>query len=130
MGEMKTVLGVMTLPGTTRAPAIIRRWLEDLLGDDHPRLFEAQMCASEITNNTIEHTRTGRGGLVTVGVTEGAGEVQVDISDEGGTTDVPHIPSQARDDGGRGLHLVNTMSLRWGVHRHEDWSTVWFTVAR
>lgn len=85
---------------------------------------EVQLCVSEMLGNVIRHV--GEGTPVVVRVCGGAGgRVRVEVTD----SDARALPVLLRaggdDEYGRGLALLDAVSLRWGVRRGEGHKTVW-----
>ncbi|MEW2357755.1 ATP-binding protein [Spirillospora sp. NPDC029432] len=131
-----TVLGAVVLPGTEQAVALVRRYARALLGPGFPDLYELTVVASELFTNAVRHSRSGprpgdrRGGHVTVSFLAGAGVVRLEIADQGGGG-APRL--RAPDDngeGGRGLHVVEALSLGWGSERRDRHTVVWADFAR
>ncbi|MEU9026230.1 ATP-binding protein [Streptomyces sp. NPDC048383] len=96
---------------------------------------EAELCVSELLSNVITHL--GEGTPVTLRVSVhggGAGNgngngratrTRVELTDP-----APHawpLPRQAggTEESGRGLALLDAVTLRWGVTRGSDTKTVW-----
>ncbi|MFG2006436.1 ATP-binding protein [Spirillospora sp. NPDC048911] len=126
--EAPAVLGVVTVPGMPRAVQAVRRFAMELL-TERPFRDDLVLCLSELVTNAVVHTASGRGGHVTVAITEGGEGVQVDVSDDGGTG-VPEICHEAEGVSGRGLRLVEGLAGSWGVRVSREGTTVWFTMDR
>jgi two-component sensor histidine kinase len=91
---------------------------------------DAGLVLSELISNALRHATPLPGCLVRVSWELGEDCVEVAVSDGGGPT-VPVINKPvASEVGGRGLGIVDRLSLRWGVHRHQDAAetTVWAAV--
>ncbi|MFH8562625.1 ATP-binding protein [Streptomyces sp. NPDC017988] len=87
----------------------------------HPDLA---LCVSELLSNVIRHL--GEGTPVTVRVTGGgAGRIRVAVTDP----DPRALPvlrhATGDEEAGRGLALLDAVSLRWGVEQGADSKTVW-----
>ncbi|MGA4849295.1 ATP-binding protein [Streptomyces sp. G5(2025)] len=87
----------------------------------HPDL---SLCVSELLSNVIRHL--GEGTPVTVRVTGGgAGRIRVAVTDP----DPRALPvlrhATGDEEAGRGLALLDAVSLRWGVEQGADSKTVW-----
>ena len=113
------------IPRDARAPAIARRMVDefdDVLGPQ--TADQARLLLSEVVSNAVRH---GEGDTVRVllDAVQG-GELRCEVMDEGSG----FVP-KARDkpsmvEGGWGLHLVETLSRRWGVR--EGSTHVWFEI--
>jgi anti-sigma regulatory factor (Ser/Thr protein kinase) len=122
---MATILRV-DIQRDRRAPAAARAALSSLEGQVNPSLIpDAKLLASELVTNSVKY---GGGGPVTLAATsEDPNQLRVEVIDQG-VGFVPVARDKPKTDvGGWGLHLVESLSERWGVH---DGSThVWFEVA-
>jgi anti-sigma regulatory factor (Ser/Thr protein kinase) len=109
-----------------RAPAAAREVLASLEGKVDPALIpDAKLLASELVTNSVKY---GGSGPVTVAATsEDPSHLRVEVIDQG-VGFVPVARDRPKTDvGGWGLHLVESLSERWGVH---DGSThVWFEIS-
>ncbi|WP_376771576.1 ATP-binding protein [Streptosporangium saharense] len=108
-------------PGTREQVGQARRFVRACL-PHHP---DAELVASELATNAVEHTRTGEpGGIFTVLVRLRAdGTAYLAIEDQGGSA-VFGVRTPGRE-GGRGLHLVAALTLSWGVKGDAASRTVW-----
>ncbi|MEI5008201.1 PAS domain S-box protein [Streptomyces sp. PmtA] len=84
---------------------------------------EAQLLASEVVTNAIQHGQ----GPVRLLMRRNSTELTVEVSDHS------HLPPQPRlaaadDESGRGLILVETLAGSWGVRPTDDGKTTWFTL--
>jgi anti-sigma regulatory factor (Ser/Thr protein kinase) len=110
------------IPRDPRAPAIARRMVDEFEG---VVAGKARLLVSEVVTNAVRH---GDGATAHVLLDAGSdGELRCEIVDEG----EGFVPT-ARDkpsmaEGGWGLHLVETLSRRWGVR--EGSTHVWFELA-
>lgn len=125
MGGM-TVLGALTVPGEERSVAQARRFVRDLVGDDHPAVDDAELCTSELVTNAVVHTRSGDGGRVTVTVAQGGGVLEICVGDDGAGGDLPHIRTEPFAEDGRGVFIVTALADEWGVQGEHDGTTTWF----
>lgn len=112
------------IPRDTRAPAIARRMVDELDGTvvDPQCAEQARLLISEVVSNAVRHG-DGESIRVLLDAAQG-GELRCEVMDEGHG----FVP-KARDkpsmvEGGWGLHLVETLSRRWGVR--EGSTHVWF----
>jgi anti-sigma regulatory factor (Ser/Thr protein kinase) len=114
------------LPRDARAPALARRMVDDFDGLVSSRTAEqARLLLSEVVTNAVRHGAGDRVRILIDGVQ--GGELRCEVMDEGDG----FVP-KARDkptmvEGGWGLHLVETLSRRWGVR--EGSTHVWFELA-
>jgi two-component sensor histidine kinase len=121
---------VQMLPYTASSVGAARRRLIGDLTD--AGVYEATACdaglvLSELISNALRHATPLPGSLIKVSwcVTDDC--IEVAVSDGGGPT-VPMINKPAANAlGGRGLGIVDRLSLRWGVDTQQDGgeTTVW-----
>lgn len=111
------------IPRDPAAPTIARRMVDELDGVVGPECAErARLLVSEVVTNAVRH---GEGDTIRVLFdADPGGELRCEVMDEGHG----FVP-KARDkpstvEGGWGLHLVETLSRRWGVR--EGSTHVWF----
>jgi anti-sigma regulatory factor (Ser/Thr protein kinase) len=114
------------IPRDRRAPSMARSALDSLAGQVNPSIVpDAKLLVSELITNSVKY---GNGGPVTLEVTsDDPDNMRVEVIDQG----VGFVPV-ARDKpktevGGWGLHLVESLSERWGVH--EGSTHVWFEIS-
>lgn len=121
---------VLMLPYTASSVGVARRRLiGELTGAG---VYEATACdaglvLSELISNALRHATPLPGGLVRVSWAVGDDRIEIAVSDGGGPT-VPMINDPTASAlGGRGLGIVDRLSLRWGVYARQDRSetTVW-----
>jgi two-component sensor histidine kinase len=121
---------VQMLPYTASSVGVARR---RLIGDlTEAGVYEATACdaglvLSELISNALRHATPLPGSLIRVSWCLNRDCVEVAVSDGGGPT-VPMVSKPAANAlGGRGLGIVDRLSLRWGVHTRQDGSetTVW-----
>jgi len=119
---MSTILRV-DIPRDRRAPSKARAAIDSLTGQVNPAVVpDAKLLVSELITNSVKY---GEGGPVTLEVTsEDPNQMRVEVIDDG-VGFVPVARTRAATEvGGWGLHLVETLSERWGVH--EGSTHVWF----
>jgi anti-sigma regulatory factor (Ser/Thr protein kinase) len=115
------------IPSDIRAPGRARRAVERLRSTvDADVLADLKLLVSELITNSVKY---GGEGAVTLNVeAAGARRVRVEVVDQG----VGFVPVQRNrpvtEAGGWGLHLVQTLTNRWGVH--EGSTHVWFEIDR
>jgi anti-sigma regulatory factor (Ser/Thr protein kinase) len=122
--------GVLLLPYTASSVGVARR---RLIGDlTEAGVYEVTACdaglvLSELISNALRHATPLPGSVVRVSWELGDGYVEVSVSDGGGPTE-PRVAVPASSAvGGRGLGIVDRLSLRWGVYSRPDpgETTVW-----
>jgi two-component sensor histidine kinase len=121
---------VQMLPYTASSVGVARRRLIGDLTDAD--VYEVTACAaglvlSELISNALRHATPLPGNLIRVSWCLNHDCIEVAVSDGGGPT-VPLVNKPAANAlGGRGLGIVDRLSLRWGVYAHQDGSetTVW-----
>jgi anti-sigma regulatory factor (Ser/Thr protein kinase) len=91
----------------------LRQWLKDLLPECVTR-DDAIVIANELAANAVRHTASGRGGQFSVQVTVAGGLLRVTVGDSGGPS-APFIISDPMSEHGRGLRLVQELSVGMGV---------------
>jgi anti-sigma regulatory factor (Ser/Thr protein kinase) len=76
----------------------------------------------------LQHSDSGRpGGTVTVTVAVTAGEVLIEVTDDGGAGHPAPRPAGAGDDeDGRGLRLVQELAAGWGYFGGKGRLSTWF----
>ncbi len=125
---------VQMLPYTASSVGVARRRVIGDLTD--AGVYEATACdaglvLSELISNALRHATPLPGSLIRVSWCLNDDSVEVAVSDGGGPT-VPMVNKPAANAlGGRGLGIVDRLSLRWGVYTLADGSetTVWAALA-
>lgn len=111
-----------TLPPRSTSPARARRFVADTLaewqadgGDD------AVLVVSELVTNALLHARTP----MAVAIAEDGGRtVRLSVTD--GSTQALQERHFSVDSGtGRGLRLLTSLAVEWGVEWHDGGKTVW-----
>jgi anti-sigma regulatory factor (Ser/Thr protein kinase) len=117
------VIRAQDIPRDASAPALARRMVDEFDGVVAPDTADqARLLLSEVVTNAVRH---GEGDRIRVLIDAAqGGELRCEVVDEGHG----FVP-KARDkpsmvEGGWGLHLVETLSRRWGVR--EGSTHVWF----
>lgn len=129
-----TVLGTIEIAAEACRVRAARHWLRELLGEDHPAVFEIELLGSELITNSILHSDSGRlddhgrPGTVSIVVHALGPAVRVEVTDAGSARDAPHMVDIGPDAlNGRGLHLLRDITGgRCGMWTHEAGRTVWF----
>jgi hypothetical protein len=114
-----------TLPATAESASVARWVVTDLLRNlvDADTLDTAALLTTELVSNAIRQTREEL--VLTAGLADG--RVRVGVADSSHRR--PQLVQVgSRDTSGRGLHLVEAMSDRWGVEPDGRGlgKTVWF----
>ncbi len=115
------------IPRDPRAPANARRAVDDLTGKVAEDVIpDVKLLVSELITNSVKYG--GEGAVQLVIDIEDERKMRVEVVDQG----VGFVPvardRPATEVGGWGLHLVQTLSNRWGVH--EGSTHVWFEIDR
>ena len=121
-----SVLGAIMLPGVERSVGCARRFLRDVLGPDHPGLHDLAVVVSELVGNGIKHTASGRGGKVRILLAQGKDVLHAEVTDDGADGARPDLRDGECDgESGRGLRIVEALTLSWGHHADGVRTTVW-----
>lgn len=115
-------------PGHQRELSHLRRRLSSLL-PECPARDDVLSVATELGSNALEHTASGQyGGWFAVEVTWQRSTVQVAVADCGGPAE-PKVISDPEGERGRGLLLVQGLSLRIGWTGDVRGRLVWAEIA-
>src|SRR3954451_5029393 len=115
------------IPRDPAAPGAARRAIEGLTDRIAPDVVaDVKLLVSELITNSVKYGGTG---AVTLKVEAAAPrKLRIEVVDQG----VGFVPvardRPATEVGGWGLHLVKTLSNRWGVY--EGSTHVWFEIDR
>jgi anti-sigma regulatory factor (Ser/Thr protein kinase) len=109
--------------GEERQLGAMRRWLKSLLPDCAAR-DDLLSVATELANNAIQHTASGRGASFAVEVAWHQSVVQVAVADRGGPGE-PRVIDDPDGERGRGLLLVQALSIRTGFAGDQRGRLVW-----
>jgi serine/threonine-protein kinase RsbW len=111
-----------TYPGGTQHISAVRADLRIVLGD-YPRADDAILCASELTANAAQHSRSRLpGGTFTVQAIISPGCcTRIEVKDNGGPW------NQAMVDPARhhGLDIVRAVADEWGIDGDHASRTIW-----
>ncbi|MEO3872440.1 ATP-binding protein [Nonomuraea sp. B12E4] len=123
----RRLLAELLVPGVEASVPLLRHCVGRILATaGHRYVDDVRLVVSELASNAVTHTRSGRsGGCVIVEVSAiGDTLARIEVTDEGSCS-VPR-PREARDSDcdGRGLRLVEAMSVRWGVRQGPVGGTV------
>jgi anti-sigma regulatory factor (Ser/Thr protein kinase) len=117
----------VNIPRDPMAPATARRAIEGLAGRVAEDVIpDVKLLVSELITNSVKY---GRDGAVRLQIdATGPRKVRAAVIDQG----VGFVPvardRPATEVGGWGLHLVQSLSNRWGVQ--EGSTHVWFEIER
>ena len=110
-----------------RAPASARRAIERFAESLDPQLVpDATLLVSELITNSVKYG--GEGEVRLQLRSDHERHLRVEVVDQGSGFVPVARDRPATDVGGWGLHLVETLSNRWGVH--EGSTHVWFEIDR
>jgi ribosomal protein S18 acetylase RimI-like enzyme len=110
-------------PGEPRQLAELRRWIASLLPPRPPR-DDVTVVADELASNAIQHTRSGQGGQFAVEITRHGPLVRVSVADHG-APDGPRLIDDPQSEHGRGLLVVQGLSVRTGAHGDQRGRLIW-----
>jgi anti-sigma regulatory factor (Ser/Thr protein kinase) len=102
----------LELLATPKAVPEVRRALRAYMGEP---CAELQLCAGELATNVIRHL--GEGVPVTVRVACEQGRTRLEVTDPDPRALPVLCRAAADDETGRGLALLDAVTLRWGVEQ-------------
>lgn len=111
------------LVAPSHARALVRQHLADWGLADH--VDDAEIVVSELVANAVRH------GARPVSLTLETSDRQLTIAvEDAAVLDIP-VPREASasDSGGRGLHMIDALSRRWGFTQGERSKVVWAELA-
>ena len=116
----------LRLPRHDSAAGIARKAVDHRFADKlgRERAGDLALVVSELVTNAVAH---GQGAISMTVRMNGEG-VFGEVVDEGGGFEREVRERGPEDLSGRGLHIVDALSSRWGVH--EGTTHVWFELAR
>jgi serine/threonine-protein kinase RsbW len=111
-------------PGRPDQIAEVRRFIREHLAD-HDRMHDVALVASELTTNAWEHTESGtaQGSFSVCARLRPDRSIRIEVEDNGG----PFIfgSSKSAGEGGRGLGIVDALTVEWGVAGDVGGRVVW-----
>ena len=110
------------LPSGSTAPSEARAFLrEQLSTTSRPEVLDAVgLCVSEMVTNAIDHAQPP----YRLRLSEHGRTLRIELEDA--TADPPIVRSQhPLQSRGRGMYLIETLSLAWGVLPSDHGKTVW-----
>lgn len=87
----------------------------------------AQLCVSELATNVVTHV--GEGVPVTLRVSMAGDRPRIELTDPDPSALPTLIAATDDAESGRGLALLDALTLRWGVTPHADGKTTWCELA-
>ena len=123
---MRTSLDV-EIPRDARAPMKARRAVEDLGAAIDPAIqHDVVLLVSELVTNSVKY---GAEGDLKLQIEAPAPtKLRVEVVNQGASFEPEARSRPKTEPGGWGLHLVETLSDRWGVHAGS--THVWFEIDR
>jgi anti-sigma regulatory factor (Ser/Thr protein kinase) len=111
----------------TRAPRSARRAVEQFAVTLDPSLVpDVKLLVSELITNSVKYG--GEGEVHLQMRSDHDGHIRIEVVDQGSGFIPVARDRPATEVGGWGLHLVETLADRWGVH--EGSTHVWFEIDR
>jgi anti-sigma regulatory factor (Ser/Thr protein kinase) len=122
---MTTSLSLSVLPEARSVGVVRRRLSAHFSMLTRADLDDAVLAVSELITNAVLHGD----GPVEVRVSHRPGLLRVEVTDDGRAVPLPRHAGLG-DERGRGLHIVDAVTSRWGVapKRSGRGKTVWFEV--
>ena len=107
-----------------------REALDQLEGQlDRAVLEDMRLLVTELITNSVRHAHAGKDEPVQLEVAVSRERVRVVVEDAGGGFVPRSRDADSPDDSGWGLHLVERVSERWGVHSNGR-TRVWLELLR
>ena len=125
MDEGAIVLGAITVPGELRSMTYLRRFLRETAPSGHYDPDDVVLVGSELGGNAVAHTRTGKGGKLTVTLSRTNELLLLEVTDDGAGGARPYLKPESGGESGRGMRVVDALALRWGYRPDGDRTTVW-----
>ncbi|MFJ3976417.1 ATP-binding protein [Streptomyces sp. NPDC090021] len=112
---------IIRLLATPQAAPVLRHAVREHLGPDgHP---DAELCVTELLANVVRHL--GEGTPVTLRISGRATRTRVELTDPAPAARPVRREAAGDEESGRGLALLDALSLRWGVTQGYGTKTVW-----
>ncbi len=110
----------LVLPGDSATPKVARTAVAERFGD-HVRCGELLLCVSEVVTNAVLHARSAP----TIRVRRQKDLLIIEVTDDDPTLPVrrPHSTTATT---GRGLRILDDLTVRWGTRPTSDGKVVWF----
>jgi anti-sigma regulatory factor (Ser/Thr protein kinase) len=122
----------LTVPAAPSAAGAARRAVARRGLVDAEREAVLLLLVSELVSNSVRHAGLGTDERIRVRARTDAACAYVEVCDAGRSGRTPAkrtLRGETLEPGGLGLVLVDEMADRWGVHRHEFGTCVWFEMA-
>lgn len=123
--ERKTLVNAEFAREPEMVPRARKRVVAELrqAGCHHLLVDDAETLASELITNAV---RYGAGPTVAIAVERVGGDLSIAVDSEAGETSPVRRVAAAADERGRGLFLVEALSIRWGTEitsrgAHRTW---------
>lgn len=119
---------VVLLPHTPASVPVARERLSSELiasGVFEADIEDANIVVSELLSNSLRHARPLASGQIRFAWFREGDALEVAVSDGGATTEPRRGRHTLSSLGGRGLGIVEALSLRWGVRHEAECTTVW-----
>jgi anti-sigma regulatory factor (Ser/Thr protein kinase) len=111
-----------------RSAGRVRQFLRDILDPDHAALADLRVCACELVNNGLRHTKSGQGGRIAIKLAQTTSAFRIEVTDDGAGGARSRL-RQPDAESGRGRHIVDALTVRWGYIPVGDRTTSWAELA-
>jgi two-component sensor histidine kinase len=110
----------LVLPSDAATPRVARQAVAEAYGD-HQRCNELLLCVSEVVTNAVLHARSA----ARITLRRRDQVLTVEVEDDDPTLPVrrPHSTTATT---GRGLRILDDLTLRWGTRPVATGKVVWF----
>jgi serine/threonine-protein kinase RsbW len=117
----------LNLPFSVQSAGAVRRalssWLVLQTASDAV-IHDARLVATELVSNAVRHAAPLSNGTMLVRWHREDDALVISVCDGGGSGDPVLVVADAEAEGGRGLAIVQALSLRWWVQRTHKVHTV------
>ncbi|WP_170323724.1 SpoIIE family protein phosphatase [Cryptosporangium phraense] len=112
------------LPGDAKSPALARALVRDVVEECGLASLsdEVALLTTELATNAVVHAGTA----MHIEVIGDADSITVRVTDGSRAVLGPSLPPPMLAEGGRGLHLVDSLASEWGVAYGRQGKSVWF----
>jgi anti-sigma regulatory factor (Ser/Thr protein kinase) len=122
----------LSMPAAPSAARLARRAMarSGLVGEGQKATL--LLLVSELVSNCVRHAGLRAGERIQLRARARADRARVEVCDMGRSGRLPakrEPGGNGLEPGGLGLVLVDEMADRWGVHRRDDQTCVWFELA-
>ena len=115
-----------SFPARAASVGRARRFVTDVLGEEHPDRDTVCLLVSELATNAVVH---GLSPFV-VTVSTQLGQVYADVTDRATNPPRPMVDVAHEVERGRGLKIVAALSESWGWREAPTGKVVWFVMPR